>query len=86
MKDVDPLVLRKLRAGEIPTFLDALRARIFTELGNGVLDVVGIVQELSRIDYQGWLMCEQDTTWRSAAESAAISRAILGFAIRVGAE
>jgi hypothetical protein len=27
-------------------------------------------------------MCEQDTTWRPAAESAAISRAILGYSIR----
>jgi sugar phosphate isomerase/epimerase len=86
MKDVDPLVLRQLRAGAIPGFLDALRARIFTELGRGVLDVLGVVRELSSLDYSGWIMCEQDTTWRSPAESAAISRAVLGYAIRLETE
>jgi inosose dehydratase len=83
MKDVDPGVLQQLRAGSIPGFLEALRSRIFTELGNGVLDVVGVVRELARLDYSGWLMCEQDTTWRPPAESAAISRAVLAHAIRL---
>jgi inosose dehydratase len=83
MKDVDPGVLQQLRAGAMPGFLDALRARIFTELGNGVLDVLGVVRELARLDYTGWLMCEQDTTWRPPAESAAISRAVLGYALRL---
>jgi inosose dehydratase len=83
MKDVDAAVLQQLRAGAIPDFLAALRARIFTELGTGVLDVVGVVRELARLDYRGWLMCEQDTSWRPPAESAAISRAVLGHAIRL---
>jgi len=83
MKDVDPLVLERLRAGAIPDFLAALRMRIFTELGNGLLDVLGVVRELARVNYSGWLMSEQDTTWRPAAESAAISRAVLGYAIRL---
>jgi inosose dehydratase len=82
MKDVDAAALARLRAGLIEDFLGALRERIFTELGNGLLDVQGVVRELSRIDFDGWLMCEQDTTWRPAAESAAISRAILGYSIR----
>jgi inosose dehydratase len=86
MKDVDPLVLQRLRGGAIPGFLDALRERIFTELGSGVLDVLGVVRELSRLEYSGWMMCEQDTTWRPAAESAAISRAVLGYAIRIETE
>ena len=83
MKDVDSAVLERLRAGTIPDFLDALRSRIFTELGNGVLDVLGVVRELARINYRGWIMCEQDTTWRPPAESAAISRAVLAYAIRL---
>jgi inosose dehydratase len=83
MKDVDPGVLQRLRAGAIPGFLDALEARIFTELGNGVLDVLGVVRELARLNYTGWLMSEQDTTWRPPAESAAISRAVLGYARRL---
>jgi len=86
MKDVDPDVLRRLRSGEIADFLQALRARIFTELGHGILDVLGVVRELGRLDYRGWLMCEQDTTWRSPAESVAISRAVLGYALRLAAD
>jgi inosose dehydratase len=82
MKDVDATALARLRAGEIADFLDALRARIFIELGSGVLDVVGVLRELARVDYDSWLMCEQDTTWRPAAESAAISRAVLGYSMR----
>jgi len=68
---------------ELGGFLEALQARIFTELGHGVLDVVGVVRELARLDYDGWLMCEQDTTWRPPAEGAAISRAVLGYTIRL---
>ncbi len=85
MKDVDPGVLEQLRAGALPGFLDALEARIFTELGNGVLDVLGVVRELATLDYSGWIMCEQDTTWRPPAESAAISRSVLGYAMRLAA-
>ena len=69
--------------GRDPGLPDALEARIFTELGNGVLDVLGVVRELARLDYSGWLMCEQDTTWRPPAESAAISRAVLAYALRL---
>jgi inosose dehydratase len=83
MKDVDAGVLQRMRAGAIPDFLEALRQRVFTELGSGVLDVLGIVRELSRLDYSGWIMSEQDTTWRPAAESAAIARAVLGYTIRL---
>jgi inosose dehydratase len=83
MKDVDPTVLQHMRAGAIPDFLEALRARIFIELGSGVLDVLGVVRELGRLDYRGWLMCEQDTSWRPPSESAAISRAVLGYALQV---
>jgi inosose dehydratase len=83
MKDVDREALEQLRGGVMTDFLEALRGRIFTELGNGVLDVVGVIRELARLDYRGWLMCEQDTTWRPPAESAAISRAVLAYAIRL---
>jgi inosose dehydratase len=83
VKDVDADILRRLRDREIPDFLSALKARIFTELGNGVLDAAGVVRELARIDYSGWLMCEQDTTWRAPAESAAMSRAVLAYVIRL---
>lgn len=64
------------------TFLDALRARIFTELGNGVLDVLAVARARVDIHYSGWLMAEQDATWRPPAESAAIARRVGRFAVR----
>ena len=82
LKDVDPAVLARLRAGEVDGFGGAVRERIFTELGNGALDVVGIVDELDRIGYSGWLMVEQDSTWLRPSEAAAIGIRVLRHAIR----
>ena len=39
---VDPTVLAGLRSGAIAGFGDAIRARLFTELGSGLLDVDGV--------------------------------------------
>jgi inosose dehydratase len=82
LKDVDAGVLGQLRAGELPTFADAIRARIFTELGNGALDLSGVLRGLAASQYQGWLMVEQDSTWLAPAEAAAIGLRVLRFALR----
>lgn len=81
LKDVAAEPLERLRAGRTPGFLAALRDRLFTELGAGLLDLDGVLGALTAIDYDGWLMVEQDTTWRPPSESAAIGRAVLGHAI-----
>jgi inosose dehydratase len=70
-KDVDPAVLARLRAGEIAGFGDAVRERLFTELGNGALDLRGVVQGLDDIGFDGWIMVEQDSSWLPPAEAAA---------------
>ncbi len=82
LKDVSASAMATLRANPAMTFLDALRARIFTELGNGVLDVLAVARALVEIGYSGWLMSEQDTTWRPPGESAAIARRVWRFAVR----
>lgn len=82
LKDVARVPLERLRRGELDGFLSALRARVFTELGMGVVDVAGVLRALARLDYGGWLMLEQDTTWRPPSESAAINRGVLDYAIR----
>ncbi len=82
LKDVDPDVLADLRAGRLGGFLDALRARIYTELGAGVLDLAGVLTVLAARDYAGWLMVEQDTTWRPPSEAMAVARRVLDYAIR----
>ena len=81
-KDVDPAVLARLRAGELDGFGGAVRERIFTELGNGALDVAGMVAALDRIGYTGWLMVEQDSTWLRPSEAAAVGVRVLRHAIR----
>jgi inosose dehydratase len=85
MKDVDPDVLARMRRGEVPDFLDALRARVFTELGSGVLDLDGVADALLDVDFGGWIMAEQDTSWYPAAEAAAISRRVLDVVLRSAA-
>jgi inosose dehydratase len=83
LKDVARGPLRQLRDGTISGFHEALRARIFTELGSGELDVQGVLAALAAEGYRGWIMLEQDSTWRPPSESAAISRAILDFSLRL---
>jgi inosose dehydratase len=76
LKDVDGLVLQGLRRERLG-FDDGIRRRVFTELGRGLLDVPGLLTALRDINYDGWLMVEQDSTWLPPAESARASRAYL---------
>jgi len=86
LKDVDPVVLDRLRRREIGSFDDAVRQRLFTELGSGELDLDGVLGVLAERGYEGWLMVEQDSGWPPPAESAAIGRRVLTAALRrVGA-
>jgi inosose dehydratase len=83
LKDVAPDPLRELRKGSTGDFFGALRARIFTELGSGVLDLPAILAALASAGYGGWLMVEQDSTWNPPSESAAVSRRVLQFTLRL---
>jgi len=82
LKDVDPAVLARLRAQEIDGFSTAVRERIFTELGNGALDLHGVLATLDALDYSGWLMVEQDSSWLPPAEAAAVGGRVLRYALR----
>jgi inosose dehydratase len=82
LKDVDPEVLDGLRSGAVAGFGAAIRSRLFTELGAGVLDLDGCLAVLAERRYDGWLMIEQDSGWPPPTESAAIGRRVLGAALR----
>jgi len=82
LKDVDPTVKAAMATGEVDGFLAGLRNRVFCESGRGLLDVRGILETLHRMDYAGWVMVEQDTTWRPPSESAAMSRAVVDLILR----
>ncbi|MEA2519529.1 MAG: inosose dehydratase [Chloroflexota bacterium] len=82
LKDVDGEVLDGLRDATVAGFGAAIRARLFTELGAGVLDLDGILAVLAERRYRGWLMVEQDSSWPPPAESAAIGRRVLAAGLR----
>jgi inosose dehydratase len=82
LKDVDPAVLTRLQAGALGGLGHGIRERIFTELGAGILDLDGVIAALVELDYAGWLIVEQDTTWAPPSESAAIGRRVLASALR----
>jgi inosose dehydratase len=73
LKDVDPRVLERLRSGE-GGFMDGLRWRVFCELGSGCLDLAGVVRALRQQEFGGWVVLEQDTSFRPPLESAVESR------------
>ena len=83
VKDVDSDVLARVRTRDVIGLGDAVRNRIFTELGRGALDLDGVLRGLDRIGYDGWLMVEQDSSWLRPAEAAAIGRRVLEYARRV---
>ncbi len=82
LKDVDASVLARLRSGELGGFGEAVRERIFTELGNGALDLHGVLTTLDVIGYEGWLMVEQDSSWLHPSEAAAVGGRVLAYALR----
>lgn len=82
LKDVDPGVKAAMASGEVDGFLAGLRSRVFCESGRGLLDVRGVLRTLDDMDYAGWIMVEQDTTWRPPSESAAMSRAVIDLVLR----
>jgi inosose dehydratase len=72
LKDVDPEVLAALREDSFG-FHEALRRRIFTELGRGCVDVRAIASILRDADWSGWVVSEQDTSWLEPCHAAEIN-------------
>jgi inosose dehydratase len=60
LKDVDGDWAARVRAGEVG-YRDAVRAGMYRPLGQGEVDVGGIVSVLDRAGYRGWYVLEQDT-------------------------
>ena len=78
VKDCDATVLRNSRERGW-NYHEAVRGGMFCELGRGVVDFQGIVDELKRRDYAGWVVVEQDVLpgMGTPAESATRNRAFL---------
>ncbi|TAK71995.1 MAG: hypothetical protein EPO22_00895 [Dehalococcoidia bacterium] len=73
LKDASSAVVASMRRREFG-FIEGLRRRVFCELGTGELDVAGVVAEMARATYDGWVVLEQDTTFRAPIESARHNR------------
>ena len=60
LKDVDLSWARKVQSGRT-TYTDAVRQGMYRPLGQGDVDVAGIVEHLGKHQYDGWYTLEQDT-------------------------
>lgn len=60
LKDVAAGLAARVRAGDLG-YTDAVRAGIYRPLGQGDVDIAGIVTALESHGYPGWYVMEQDT-------------------------
>ena len=85
LKDVQPSVLETVRRKRIP-YLDAIRAGVFCELGEGGVDLTGVIHQLNAAGFSGWAVFEQDVDTsqpgcnpvKSATRSRAYLRKVAG--------
>lgn len=59
LKDVDAAIAEKVRDGF--GYTDAVRGGLYRRLGDGAVDIAGIVAALEVAGYRGWYVMEQDT-------------------------
>jgi inosose dehydratase len=68
LKDVRLAVAAKVTNSEV-SYIDAVRQGLYTPLGDGDLDVAGIVRALETAGYQGWYVLEQDSALHGPPEA-----------------
>lgn len=59
LKDVNLTIAKSVADGTTP-FIDGVRSGMFTPLGEGDLDIAGIISALESSGYTGWYVLEQD--------------------------
>ncbi|SFC37501.1 inosose dehydratase [Nocardioides terrae] len=67
LKDVDAATAERVRAGGL-SYHDAVRRGLYRPLGQGDVDIAGIVGALESAGYRGWYVMEQDTVLDGAPE------------------
>ena len=60
LKDVDASLAKRVQAGEL-TYTEAVREGMYRILGQGDVDIAGVIRELESHGYDGWYVLEQDT-------------------------
>lgn len=61
VKDVDGALAARVRTGEI-TFKQATLDGMFTAVGDGDVDIAGVIDVLEASGYEGWYVLEQDVS------------------------
>ncbi len=61
LKDVDPARAEQVRSGEVP-FRQSVIDGLFVPLGQGAVDIAGVIATLEDDAYQGWYVLEQDVS------------------------
>jgi inosose dehydratase len=64
LKDVDPAKADRVRSGEVP-FRQSVIDGLFVPLGEGAVDIVGVIDALEDAGYQGWYVLEQDVSLKA---------------------
>ena len=88
LKDVDPAKARRVRDSDVP-FRDAVIDGLFVPLGEGAVDIAGVIRALEGAGYEGWYVLEQDVSLKAdppagegpkadAIDSVAYLRALVG--------
>jgi inosose dehydratase len=70
LKDVDAGLARRVQAGDV-TYTEAVRHGIYRPLGDGDIDIPGIIGALTTAGYTGWYVMEQDTILGAEPEPGA---------------
>lgn len=60
LKDVDDLMADRVRSGELP-FRKAVIDGMFKPVGQGGVDIAGVIRHLEGNGYRGWYVLEQDS-------------------------
>jgi len=61
LKDVDGAAGDRVRSGEVP-FRQAVIDGMFVPLGQGAVDIAGVIRNLEGAGYRGWYVLEQDVS------------------------
>jgi inosose dehydratase len=88
LKDVDAAGAARVRNGEVP-FRQAVIDGLFVPLGQGGVDIAGVIGALEEQGYRGWYVLEQDVSLKSdpppgggpkadAVDSVAFLRELVG--------
>ena len=64
LKDLDPAKAAQVRSGEVP-FRESVIDGLFVPLGQGGVDIAGVVAALEDNGYRGWYVLEQDVSLKA---------------------